>query len=127
MTVPVHSADRRPLLGFAGFAGVTLALTAIAGWAMSLGFRGPGDSAAIALSAIIAVVIQLAAFPAIRAIAARNLVAGWGAGSLIRFASLVVYAIAAVKVLFLPAAAALISLFVFYFLSMLVEPFFLRS
>jgi hypothetical protein len=115
------------MLGFPGFAGVTLALTAISGWAMSLAFRGPGDSSAILLSGIIALVVQLGAFPAVRAIAATNLTAGWGAGSLIRVASLVVYAVAAVKVLFLPAASALISLFVFYFLSMLVEPFFLRS
>jgi hypothetical protein len=100
---------------------------AISGWAMSLGFRGPGDGGAIAISAAIAVVVQLAAFPAVRSVAARNLIAGWGAGTMIRFLSLVVYAVAATRVLHLPATAALVSLFVFYFLSMVIEPLFLRS
>jgi hypothetical protein len=113
--------------GFGGFAVATVALVAVSGLAMSMGFRGPGDGTAIAISAAIAVVVQLAAFPAVRSIAARNLIAGWGAGSLIRVASLVVYAIAAIKVFHLPSTAALVSLFVFYFLSMVIEPLFLRS
>src|SRR3954469_339142 len=104
--------------GFPGFALVTVALIASAGGLMAVGFRGPGDGAAIAISAAIAVVVQLAAFPAVRSIAAKNLVAGWGAGTLVRFMSLVVYAFAVIKVLYLPPTAALVSLFVFYFLSM---------
>ena len=52
---------------------------------------------------------------------------GWGAGSLVRFLSLIVYAaLVAAKALLLPLPAALISLLVFYFLSMVIEPLFLR-
>jgi hypothetical protein len=54
------------------------------------------------------------------------MVAAWGAGALLRFVALVVYALVAVKVVGLPSLPALLSLFVFFFLSMLLEPLFLR-
>lgn len=127
MTAPRSRVDsRRLLLGFPGFAGATLALVGLSAWAMIVGFRGPGDASAVAISAAIAIVVQFAAFPMIRELAAKNLLAGWGVGTLIRFLTLIAYAILAAKVLRLPPTAALISLFVFYFLSMVIEPFFLR-
>jgi hypothetical protein len=110
-----------------GFAVATVALTAFAGWALTLGFRGPGDSSAIADSAAIALVVQVGTFPIIRILAGRNLMAGIGAGAFVRLLTLIGYAVAASKVLLLPLPTALISLFVFYFLSMVIEPLFLRS
>ena len=124
---PAMTTNRRLLLGFPGFAVATLALTGISGWLLTIAFRGPADGSAIATSAVLALVIQLAAFPAVRALAAKNIMLGWGAGSLVRFLSLIVYAaLVAAKALLLPLPAALISLLVFYFLSMVIEPLFLR-
>ena len=96
------------------------------GWLLTLGFPGPQDAAAIRLSAIVAIVVQLVAFAVTKAIAQRHVIAGWAAGSLLRFMTLVVYALLAVKVLGLPPVAALVSLATFLFLSTLIEPLFLR-
>ena len=101
------------------------AIAALA-WLLSLGFDGPGDAAAIWLSAAVAIVVQLVAFGVTRALAPRNVVAGWGAGSLLRLLTLVIYALLAVKVLGVPAAPALVSLATFLFVSTLIEPLFLR-
>jgi hypothetical protein len=96
------------------------------GWLLTLGFPGPRDATAIRLSAIIAIVVQLTAFAVTKAVARRNVIAGWGAGSLLRFLTLLVYALLAVRVLDLPPVAALVSLATFLFLSTLIEPLFLR-
>jgi hypothetical protein len=101
-------------------------LIATIGWLLSLAFSGPQDAAAIRLSAIVAIVVQLAAFAVTSVLARRHLIAGWGVGSLLRFITLVVYALLAVKVLGLAPVAALVSLAVFLFLSTLIEPLFLR-
>jgi hypothetical protein len=51
---------------------------------------------------------------------------GWGAGTLIRFLTLGVYALVVVLA-HLPVAPALLSLALFYFISSVIEPLFLRS
>jgi hypothetical protein len=71
--------------------------------------------------------VQLVAFAVTKALARRHLIAGWGAGSLLRFMTLVVYALLAVKVLGVAPVAALVSLATFLFLSTLIEPLFLRQ
>lgn len=124
-TMPTDS--RRLFAGLPGFAGATIALVALFGWVMTLVFKGPGDSLAIRISAVVASAVQIAAFPAVKGLAARNIMLGWGAGTLVRFLTLIVYAIAAGTLLHLPLAAALLSLMVFYFLSMVIEPLFLRT
>jgi hypothetical protein len=111
---------------WAAYALVAIASIAAAGWLLTLGFPGSRDAAAIRLSAIVAIVVQLVAFAVTKAVAQRHLIAGWGAGSLLRFLTLVVYALLAVKVLSLPPVAALVSLATFLFLSTLIEPLFLR-
>ncbi len=120
--------DRRQLLtGLPGFAGATIVLIGISAWLMTLAFHGPGDLGAIGVSAVVAAVVQIAAFPAVRSLATKNIMLGWGAGSLIRLLSLIVYALLAGSILHRPLPAALLSLLVFYFLSMVIEPLFLRS
>ena len=111
----------------AGFAAATIALIASSASLLTLAFNGPGDTNAIVVSGFVAAVVQIAAFPAIRGLAAKNIMIGWGAGTLVRFLGLVIYALLAGTVLGLPLPAALISLMVFYFLSMVIEPLFLRS
>jgi 4-amino-4-deoxy-L-arabinose transferase-like glycosyltransferase len=108
------------------YAVAAVALIATIGWLLTMAFPGSRDAAAIRLSAIVAIVVQLVAFAITKAVAQRHLIAGWGAGSLLRFMALVVFALLAVKVLDLPPVAALVSLATFLFLSTLIEPLFLR-
>ncbi|MFN2566511.1 MAG: hypothetical protein ABR499_16055 [Gemmatimonadaceae bacterium] len=108
------------------YAASAVALIVLLAWLLTLGFTGPQDAAAIRLSAVVACVVQLAAFAVTRALTPRNVVAGWGAGALLRFLTLVVYALLAVKVLGVAPVAALVSLATFLFLSTLIEPLFLR-
>lgn len=82
---------------------------------------------AVWTSAFIALGVQLLAFAIARPFVATNPIAGWGLGSLIRFAVLMVYAFVGVKALGLASGPALVSLAGFLFVTMLVEPLFLRS
>jgi hypothetical protein len=125
-TSAMTATARSGVKAWALYALVTIHLIAITGWLLTLGFSGPRDAAAIWLSAAVAAVVQLAAFAITRAVAPQHLMAGWGAGSLLRFLTLVVYALVAVKVLGVAPVAALISLVTFLFLSTLIEPLFLR-
>jgi hypothetical protein len=111
---------------FVFFSGATLLLVAAVGWVLSMAFHGPGDAAAIRLSAVVAIVVQVVTFAAVKGVGTRNMVAGWGAGALIRLLTLFVYGLAAVKMLGLPPVAALISIATFFFLTTLIEPLFLK-
>jgi hypothetical protein len=111
---------------FAIFALVSLALIVVVAWLLTLVFPTVGDRRAIEFSAVIAYLVQLSSFTIARAFAATNVIAGWGLGMLIRFAVLVIYAFAGVKVLGLPVAAALVSLAAFFFVSTLIEPVLLK-
>ena len=125
---PAPVTPSRPWLkGFSGFALVTFALVAVAAFGLTLLFRAPGDAQAILISAAVALVSQLSVFPAVRRLTAANLMVGWGLGSLVRFGTLMVYALVGAFVLHLSMTPALVSLAVFYFLSMVIEPLFLRS
>ncbi len=108
------------------YAGAALAVTLAAAWALTLGFHGPGDAGAIWLSAAVAIAVQLVAFVIARSVAPQQLTIGWGAGTLLRFLTVVVYAVVVAKVLGMPLVAALVSLATFLFLTTLVEPVFLR-
>jgi len=108
------------------YASAALALIAATGWLMTFAFSGPRDAAAIRLSAVVAGVVQLVAFAVTRTYAGRHILAAWGAGSLLRLATVVIYALLAVKVLGVAPVAALVSLVTFLFLSTLIEPLFLR-
>jgi len=101
-------------------------IAAAAGWLLTLAFRAPGDGSAILLSAIIVVLVQLAAFAIARHMTPTNLIAGWGAGTLLRFLTLVVYAVSVAKVLTVPLAPALVSMAALFFLTTLVEPLLLK-
>jgi hypothetical protein len=111
---------------FAIFALVSLALIAAVAWLLTLVFPTAGDRRTIEFSVVIAYVVQLASFTIARAFAATNVIAGWGLGMLIRFAVLVIYAFAGVKVFGLPVSAALVSLAAFFFVSTLIEPVLLK-
>ena len=111
---------------FAIYAVIVVTLVSLVGWLLTHAFRSPSDAAAIRLSAIVVVIVQLAAYGMTRLMAPRGIVAAWGAGSLLRFLVLAIYALLVVKVLALPAIAALLSIAAFFFLTTLVEPLLLR-
>ncbi len=109
------------------YAVTTVTLVVALGLALAWGFHGPDDAAAIRLSAIVAVVVQLAAFGAVRLLGPRRVVVGWGMGALLRLATLAVYGILVVKALIaVPMVAALIALATFFFVTTLIEPLLLN-
>jgi hypothetical protein len=120
------AAAPRIVQGWPGFAAATVGLVTVAAFLLTLVFRGSGDATAIWVSAAVATAVQIASFPVVRGLTTSNLMLGWGAGSVIRVLSLIVYGVLAAKVLGLALTAALVSLAVFYFLSMVIEPLFLR-
>ena len=125
MVATVAGEGARYAKSWASYAITAVALITIDAWLLTLAFPGPQDAAAIRLSAVVAIVVQLVAFAVTRMLARRHLIAGWGAGSLLRFMTLVVYALLAVRVLGVAPVAALVSLATFLFLSTLIEPLFL--
>ena len=127
MIAATTAPSRQFLRGFSGFALISFALIGVAAFALSLVFRGEGDRFAISLSAVIAWTTQLAAFPAVRKMVASNLIVGWAVGSIVRMGTLLVYGVLGMLVFKLSMTAALVGLALFYFLSMVIEPLFLRS
>lgn len=86
----------------------------------------PEIARAVWTSAFIAFGVQLLSFAIARPFQATNPIAGWGLGSLLRFAVLLLHAFVGVKVLGLASGPALVSLAAFLFITMLVEPLFLK-
>lgn len=108
------------------FAAASAAIIALSAWVVGLAFTGAGEHRAIVISAVVAFAVQLVAFGIARATARQNVMAGWGAGLLIRFVVLAVYALVIVRAFALPSGAALVSMATFFFLSTLIEPLLLK-
>ena len=108
------------------YSGATLTVVLVAGWVLTLVFGGPADAKAIALSAIVAIGVQLVAFAIAVTRPPKEALIGRGIGSLLRFGTLVVYAVLVAKVLVLPLGPALVGLAAFFFLTTLIEPLFLK-
>lgn len=109
------------------FAVVGALVIGIAGWVLSLVFRGPAALHAILVSAGVAFVVQMLAFAIVRLSAKTNVIAGWGVGALLRFLVFAVYVLVIVKAFALANPAAMVSMAVFLFASTLVEPLFLKT
>ena len=105
---------------------LAVAIVALGGLALALFYPATPDRSAIAVSAGVALLVQLFAFVILRLVPCEHVIAGWGLGALLRFAVLLLYALVIVRALGLPSAAATVSLALFFFLSTLVEPLFLR-
>lgn len=84
-------------------------------------------SHAVMVSAWLAFFVQALTFAICKLVAQQNLMAGWGIGVLLRFATVGVWAFLGIKALSLPQTPALISLVTFFFVSTLIEPFFLNN
>ena len=115
---------RRPLV----FAVTMAAVIGLMGWggATALHSRiGDDGVRAIVVSAGVAFTVQLMTFGLARLFTATNLLAGWGLGMIIRLLILIFHGLLGVPFLGLPMGAALVSLAAFFFVSTLIEPFFL--
>jgi hypothetical protein len=108
------------------YALVILATIALVAWLLTFAITGAGAASAIGISATVAAVVQISAFAITRSMISQNVIAAWGAGALVRMLTLLVYGFLAVKVLSLPATPALLSIVLFFFLSTILEPLFLR-
>jgi hypothetical protein len=110
----------------AGFALTAVALSFGGAWLIAILMPGAEIPRAVFTSAAIAVPVQLAAFALTRGMQPANVIAGWGAGMLVRFFALAVYALLVVKAMGLAYGPALLSFAGFLFVSTLVEPVFLK-
>ena len=108
--------------GVLWYVAVVTAIVLVLGALFSIPFSSTAEAMAIRASGFVAIVVQLGAFLLAKRWAGPGLGSGWLLGIVMRFVTLVVYGAIAVKVLGMPAPAALISLVSFFFVSTLVEP-----
>ena len=104
------------------YAAAVVVIVLVVGALMAIPFASGADHKAIEASALVAVVIQVFGFVIARAVSNQNYMIGWVIGIALRFVTLIAFAFIAVKMLGLPAPAALLSLVTFFFISTLVEP-----
>lgn len=108
------------------FSGLAAVLIFGGAWGITTLKPGPEMARAVWTSAVIAFGVQLLAFAVAQPFLATNPIAGWGLGSLLRFAVLLLYAFVGIPALGLASGPALITLVGFLFVTMIVEPLFLR-
>lgn len=113
--------------GMLAFAAVLVLIVLAGGALLAIPFSSPDERRAVATSAVVVVAVQLLAFAIARFAGRPDSLAGWVVGAALRFVTLVAYAVVAVRVVGLPAAAALLSLVTLLFVSTLIEPRFLTS
>ena len=80
----------------------------------------------ILASALAALVVQAGAFGLARSMRDRNIIVGWGLGSLLRVVALVLYAVIVARLWRAQLTPALLSFAGFLFVTTLVEPVFLK-
>lgn len=108
------------------FGAVSVVLIAVVGVLLSLLWQTPAARRALVVSGLVALVVQMVAFPVVKIAAPTNVMAGWGIGMLLRFAALAVYGLVAANAVGASLAPALISLVSYFFVTSLVEPTLLR-
>lgn len=97
------------------------ALIALTGWLLSLGFDTGAERKAVLIGALLAGVVQLAAFGMLQWFGRDNALVGWGLGAILRGTVLVIYGLVFARMFGLPLTAALVSFSVFLFVCMLLE------
>lgn len=90
-------------------------------------FSGPGGHRAVLVSAGIALMVQAVAFTLARLAAPGNVFKAWSAGTVLRFVTLILYALVLIKPLGLPAVPALMSLVALFFVTTVLESLLLTS
>jgi hypothetical protein len=100
---------------------LTIALIAVTYLALSFWFSSPADRHALLVSAILAAIVQTAAFSLLHMAGRTNALIAWGLGSVFRGTVLILYGFFLAKMIHLPLTPALLSFAVFLFVSMLLE------
>ena len=90
-------------------------------------WASPEAARAVWISAYLAMAVQTMTFAIARLVSRENVMAGWGLGVVLRFATVGAWALLGIKALGLLSGPALLSLVIFYFVSTLVEPLFLNG
>lgn len=111
----------------AGFAAVSAVMIGAAALGLGAVFPDGAGRRAVAVSAGVALAVQVIAYAVVHRLQGRNVMAAWGLGMLLRFTALGVYALAAVRAWGLAPTAALLSLGTFFFISILTEPWLIRA
>jgi hypothetical protein len=111
----------------AGFAGLSAVLTLGLAVGLAFVFSTNADRHAVAVSAVVAWGVQVAAFALLWGLRRRHVLAAWAVGIGLRFLTLAAYALLVVRSPELPPTAAMCSLAVFFFVSLMLEPWLLRS
>ena len=108
------------------FAAITAVIVFGGAWIATLIWPDAEVARAVWTSAGIAFVVQMLSFAVAQPFLAKNPIAGWGLGSVLRLFALLLYAVIGLQMFGLAPTAALLSLACFLFVSMLVETFFLK-
>lgn len=108
------------------FAAISLVLVLGGAWGITTLRPEPEIVRAVWTGAVVALVVQGVAYGVARQFVATNPIVGWGIGSLIRFGTVLVFAFFGVRGLGLQLAPALLSLVGFLFVTMVIEPLFLK-
>jgi hypothetical protein len=109
------------------YAMVCVPALGLAAFALRALYTAPDAQRAVMVSLWIALPLQLVTFAIARLVSAEQIVVAWGIGMLMRFAVLAAYGFIGIGALQLASGPALISLAVFFFVSTLLEPLFLKS
>ena len=109
---------------FAWYA-LTAALVIAALATAALAFAGIMGRRVVLVSAALALAVQLVTFAVARRFGRDRIMLGWGLGSLLRFAALVLYGVVVARLWRAPVAPALLSFVTFLFVTTMVEPVFL--
>ena len=75
----------------------TIGVCCVGAWIVTLVVPGQDAARAVWTSAAIVVVVQGVAFSLVRMMGAQNVIAGWGLGSMLRFAALIAYGFFGIK------------------------------
>jgi hypothetical protein len=110
-----------------GLAFAAVAAAMILGLAWGITVMRPDLARTIWSSAVIALVAQVIGFALAKPFVKENPIAGWGLAGMLRFAVVVLHAVVGTKALGVESGPALMSLVGFLFVTMLVEPLFLKS
>jgi hypothetical protein len=116
------TADARAVMLYALGSAIFVVVDALL---LSLAFDGEGARRALLVAAVVALVVQVAAFVPARRAAPKHRIAAWGAGAGLSLLTLIVFGFVA-RGTGLPLEPALFGLATFLFSTELLEPFFLR-
>lgn len=115
----------RRALQFSALSAVLISAAAWIGIAVFSTRLGENGVRAVVTSAGVAFTVQMLTYGIVSMAVSTNVIAGWVAGMLVRFMVLAMHGFFGARLLGLPLAASLLSLASFFFLTSLVEPFFL--